>query len=142
MQFSDFTLIYKPMLISTLKECISNICDITEENHPQWRKTIKKHLLPYILAGKMNRGLLCVYSYKHIYNATLSLQKEKDIYVLAAILELLQSFLLIHDDIMDKDIITKRNGQHAYSSCGTASTFIFFSYYNAQTWRSTCNMPR
>jgi len=83
---------------------------IQKKHHRIWKSAsiYIDRLDTYICAGKGSRGALLVLGY-HIFkqnnNVALS---SKSIYQLAACLELLQSFLLIHDDIIDKS--AKRRG--------------------------------
>ncbi len=85
-----------------------------------WGPDLLDRLVDFATAGKLIRGSLVV--------ATASLfgtRPDESLYTIAAALELVQSFLLIHDDIMDQDPV--RRGKQAiytqYQNRGQAEDY-------------------
>jgi len=78
------------------------------ENLNQWVKDGCKRLIDFVPQGKAIRGGLVVLS-----NEMLRKKENKDVIQLGAVMELFQSSLLIHDDIMDQDKI-RRGGDSIY----------------------------
>jgi len=63
---------------------------------------IEQELLDFICSGKMFRGALCRLGFELFTDA-----KNQRVVALGAALELVQSAFLIHDDIMDRDIMRR-----------------------------------
>ena len=69
-----------------------------------WGPDFRSRLIDFSTRGKLIRGSL-VAAGAEVFNG----EPESDLYQVAAAVELAQSFLLIHDDIMDEDVV--RRGQ-------------------------------
>lgn len=73
-----------------------------ENRHSGWASDAVSHLVPYVTGGKTIRGSLAVYAYRMFLHDT-----PRKLLDAAAALEFVHSGLLIHDDIMDKDMIRR-----------------------------------
>ena len=73
-----------------------------------------KRLEDYALRGKLMRGCLVPFTYYNLPGRELL---KRDLYSIAATMELLQSMLLIHDDIMDQDEL-RRGGPAIHAIYG------------------------
>ncbi len=71
-----------------------------------WSRDVRKRVLEYTLRGKMIRGAL-VFTGAGLASPSMSGTDQAAIGGAAAAMELIQSFLLIHDDIMDDDDIRR-----------------------------------
>lgn len=67
-----------------------------------WGPDFSRRLLDFALRGKMIRGSLVA-----VGAGVFGCEPNDDIYRIAAAVELVQSFLLIHDDIMDEDRVRR-----------------------------------
>lgn len=67
-----------------------------------WSKEVSEKLLKFSLGGKMFRGGLTLLAHK-VFGG----KKDKDAVKAACAVELLQSGLLIHDDIIDQDLVRR-----------------------------------
>lgn len=87
----------------------------------------------YTLRGKLIRGSLIPFTYYHLAGAesTGAAVSETDVYSLAAAMELFQSMLLIHDDIMDHDDLRRgKPSIHAlYAAEGQREGLRNFRHY-------------
>lgn len=72
----------------------------------QWENDVRRRILEYSLRGKMIRGAL-VFGGAILQDAAADRQKLAALSNAAASMELIQSFLLVHDDIMDNDDIRR-----------------------------------
>lgn len=104
MRSKERLLEYKIEIESILKKYFDN--KIEESKDPsQFVKEFMENLSEYTLrGGKRLRPALIYYTYV-AYGG----HKNSDVKELSGFIELVQSFLLIHDDIMDRDV-TRRNG--------------------------------
>jgi geranylgeranyl diphosphate synthase type I len=86
----------------------------------RWAPDLRTRLLEFASRGKLIRGAL-VATGAEVFGAA----ADRDVYRVAAAMELIQSFLLIHDDIMDEDSL--RRGQPAifeqYRQLGVERSF-------------------
>lgn len=73
-----------------------------------WSNDVRQRLQQYALRGKLIRGSLVPFSYSLFHPG---IDPPKETSIAGAAMELLQSFLLIHDDIMDQDDL--RRGEPA-----------------------------
>lgn len=67
-----------------------------------WGEDLRRRLVAFAGSGKLIRGSLVVASAQ-----AFGVAASDDVYTVAASLELIQSFLLIHDDIMDEDPVRR-----------------------------------
>jgi|GEM_PF-2870019 len=70
-------------------------------------KDLIDNLISYSLRGKMARGAMVCLAFDSFLKDKTEKYEYKDIIKLASIIELIESSLLIHDDIMDKDLIRR-----------------------------------
>jgi geranylgeranyl diphosphate synthase, type I len=68
----------------------------------RWGEDLRTRLLEFTERGKLIRGSLVAVS-----ATTLGKEPDRAVYTVAAAVELVQSFLLIHDDIMDEDALRR-----------------------------------
>ena len=82
----------------------------------------------YTLRGKLIRGCLIPFTCYHLYGAEVL---TRDTYSLAAAVELFQSMLLVHDDIMDQDELRRgRAAIHSlYSADGKKKQIENYQHY-------------
>jgi geranylgeranyl diphosphate synthase type I len=69
-----------------------------------WGPDVRDRLLEYTLRGKLIRGSLVGFSYRLVNP---QVEPHQACSQAGAAMELLQSFLLIHDDIMDQDTVRR-----------------------------------
>ncbi len=74
------------------------------ENFGGITPVLRDRLLDYVLGGKLIRGCLVPFVYDLASGAH---RNDEDVMALGAIMELLQSMLLIHDDIIDNDYLRR-----------------------------------
>lgn len=67
-----------------------------------WGDDLRRRLVAFAAGGKLIRGSLVAATAK-----AFGVEPAHDVYTVAASLELIQSFLLIHDDIMDEDPVRR-----------------------------------
>lgn len=101
---------YKEIISSELESFLSKIAEKEKTENPWFHDSIAR-LRDFATAGKMVRGGLVLLS-EEMFSGKIT----NDGIICATSLELIQTGLLIHDDIMDKD--TKRRGKDT----------IFFQY--------------
>ena len=90
---------HRSRIVDVLDEALPRLCEELSEANP-WRFPICSELLQYTKSGKMVRGALVVATYELLSQD----RNHFDAAVTAgAVMELIQSFLLIHDDVMDQD---------------------------------------
>ncbi|MGI9255999.1 MAG: polyprenyl synthetase family protein [Salinispira sp.] len=90
-----------------VKEAISDCLTILQnQNHPfgTFTSDTFKNLKEYTLRGKLIRGSLVPFTYFKLPGRQVP---ESDVYALSAVMEIFQSMLLIHDDIMDQDALRR-----------------------------------
>jgi len=91
------------------KEITDVLCEFFENKQKElvnvnaWGTDVVERYRTFALSGKMIRGCLTILGYEMFTN-----QSSDEVVKLAAAMELFQSALLIHDDIMDRD--TMRRG--------------------------------
>ncbi len=68
----------------------------------QWSNDVFDRLLDFCQKGKMLRGIMVVFAYEACGGKNMRIA-----YQLAAVMEFLHATLLIHDDIMDRDILRR-----------------------------------
>lgn len=90
---------HRERIIAVLDERVPRLCGELAPANP-WDFPVCSQLLEYTKSGKMVRGALVISTYEllsdHRSNFHASVR-------LGAVMELIQSFLLIHDDVMDRD---------------------------------------
>lgn len=99
---SDFRSVlsqYRTDISEVLDESIPRLCGDLESANP-WRFGLCEQLLAYAKRGKMIRGALVRATYELLRPGE---PKDEQAATLGAVMELIQSFLLIHDDVMDRD---------------------------------------
>lgn len=90
-------------LLDTIQLCLQDLIDQIFHKQEQWQTKISRMLTNFVNKGKMIRGSLFLY-WMHAYNSDI---KDTKYLPIAAAIELLQAFLLIHDDVMDDDDIRR-----------------------------------
>ena len=68
----------------------------------QWGVDLRRRLSSFATRGKLIRGCLVP-----AVQEAFGIQTDRDAYRVGAVIELIQSFLLIHDDIMDEDPVRR-----------------------------------
>ncbi len=103
-EFSQFLQQHRPALEESIKNHIGVLCnEVLSDSFAMdfsWQDILNKKLVDYASGGKMLRGILVLY-WAHLYGH--AVERDSSLFSVAASLELLQMFLLIHDDIMDED---------------------------------------
>lgn len=97
----DFFQKYKPEIDNYLKRFLSKKEKELQKTN-RWGKDVSRRFAKFVDQGKTIRGSLVVISYLMNKNG-----KTDEVIKAAAAIELLHSSLLIHDDIMDKDILRR-----------------------------------
>lgn len=94
----------KPGLTEELNSWLKRVGQACEPINP-WVDDVLKRILDYSSRGKMVRGGLVTLGCRALSGdgAELSEEQARTAYRLGVVMELLQSLLLIHDDIMDQD---------------------------------------
>ncbi len=93
----------RKLIESEIKRLIAQSIKDSHGSHI-WSKDALKRLENFILGGKMIRGLLVV-----LASEPKTSQQMKDAVKVGAMLEMMHSSILVHDDIMDRD--AKRRGR-------------------------------
>jgi len=96
-----------PVYKTTILHYVENFLEIKRKEFSiinSWGKDVCDRFLEFISQGKMLRGSLLFASY-----ALFTQKESKDVVLAAAAIELFQSSLIVHDDIMDGD--TMRRGK-------------------------------
>src|SRR5579871_4550068 len=99
--------IVNPVYKKQIEQFLNTLLVKTKEDFSstgKWSQQVVDSLLPFITGGKMIRGCLVLFIY-HAYGKKIS----KDAIRIAVAVELFHTGLLIHDDIMDNDLV--RRGQ-------------------------------
>lgn len=97
----------KPRLIESMCQHLSRVSEAAKEISP-WAPDLVSVLLPYSSHGKMIRGSLVRLGMELFVERPTAAQDEMAIKT-GAVMELFQSLLLIHDDIMDQDDFRRGN---------------------------------
>ncbi len=93
----DVIAAHRSPIVTALREIDRSLCHALAPVN-RWGDDLRSRLLDFTERGKLIRGSL-------VAAASTALGREPDraVYTVAAAVELVQSFLLIHDDIMDED---------------------------------------
>jgi len=101
----------KALFVSKFQPLLDEIISTTEKDYPDYDKDalvwFRKSMEYNTLGGKMNRGLSVLDSYKRLINREPTVEEIDDCSILGWMIEWLQGFFLVSDDIMD-DSITRR----------------------------------
>jgi len=120
----DYFLQQKPAIESTLKKFIDECkSDYTHVN--TWGNDICDRLLAFTSHGKMIRGGLVLLAHELCGGS-----RKNDALKCAAAMELLQSGFLIHDDIMDRDIVRRGNPSFFYQYKEKGDSLSFQDSYH------------
>jgi geranylgeranyl diphosphate synthase, type I len=93
----DDIAVHRGPIVTALREIDRTVgCDLSAVN--RWGDDLRSRLLDFTERGKLIRGSLVAAS-----AIALGRTPDRAVYTIAAAVELVQTFLLIHDDIMDED---------------------------------------
>lgn len=103
---AEFVSVFKPLLDQVIADVESSYPDYDKDALVWFRKSMEYNCL----GGKMNRGLSVLDSYKRLVpDKELTEDEVKDARILGWMIEWLQAFFLVSDDIMDASVT--RRGQ-------------------------------
>ncbi len=138
--FLEFSQEWRPALEEAIRKHIDQLCDEVLRDDPRmevaWQELLRKKLMDYACGGKMIRGLFAVY-WAQLYGCEIATHKA--LFSVGASLELLQMFLLIHDDIMDGDEMRRampsmhvqlENAARTHAPSGSAVSAQFHGEHN------------
>lgn len=125
MKLIDFIAEYKPVLVEHIRKYIEERKN--EHSDVSFFSDSLDRLYPFTTSGKMLRGLFILL----IYSFFTKLEPNSKVINAAAAMELIQSALLIHDDIIDNDRIRRGNKTifAQYSDYGEKKKYHNFDLY-------------